>query len=248
MVAARSDNLAVTWRFLVSQSQGAPLGIVQRALLDPFFPRMDLSDVRVHRDEPSDRAARSLRADAFSLGSHLFFRAGRFNTSTAAGLALLGHELSHTRQIVSGEPARTVAERRQLEQEAESTEATLLRAFTIGRPLAEQKPPMTSGRGDRYVPVSLAHARPIAAAASQESVPREGRGSVARGPVTSGDSRTSHPLKADEGRVAAAGPGTTTASASPSDDPDSVMRAMLRTFERKLRTERERKGVDRWVP
>ena len=60
--------------------------------------RADLSAVRVHTDAAADRYARSLRADAFTCGSHIFFRTDAYRPGTTAGFRLLAHEAAHVVQ------------------------------------------------------------------------------------------------------------------------------------------------------
>jgi hypothetical protein len=54
--------------------------------------------VRVHDDRPAHRFARSIAAQAATLGSRIYFSEGRYQEGTHRGLALLGHELVHTLQ------------------------------------------------------------------------------------------------------------------------------------------------------
>ncbi|NYH92284.1 eCIS core domain-containing protein [Actinopolymorpha rutila] len=60
--------------------------------------RADLSAVRIHTDPAADRCTRLLRADAFTCGSHVFFRAGAYRPDTTAGFRLLAHEAAHVVQ------------------------------------------------------------------------------------------------------------------------------------------------------
>jgi hypothetical protein len=73
-----------------------------RQLPDPAFfsSRLghDIGKVRIHADERAARAARSLNARAFTLGSDVFFGVGEFLPETAAGRRLLVHELTHVAQ------------------------------------------------------------------------------------------------------------------------------------------------------
>jgi hypothetical protein len=57
-----------------------------------------LSGVRVHTDPAANEAARALRARAFTSGQDVYFAGGAYQPSTAAGQALLAHELTHTLQ------------------------------------------------------------------------------------------------------------------------------------------------------
>ena len=236
----------MTWRFLVTQSQGTALGIFQRVMLEPFFPGMNLADIRVHTGEPADRAARSLGADAFSLGRDIFFRARRFDTSTARGLALVSHELAHTRQIIAGEPIQSTLPRRELEHDATSTEVTVLRAFTSGMPRREEPSVVPAARiGHRYGPLSLESARATPVPSKEAtgvaaSAPR----SIASAAMSAVTTSHGQPLKAGEGRPATGG---AAGAAGGGDDPEAAARTLLRMLDRKLRTDKERRGVDRWV-
>jgi Domain of unknown function (DUF4157) len=81
----------------LSGSQGRPL---EPAVRRPFEQalRADLSAVRVHDDSAAHDLAHFIHARAGTLGSHIFFSAGRFAPSTDDGRTLLGHELVHTLQ------------------------------------------------------------------------------------------------------------------------------------------------------
>jgi outer membrane protein OmpA-like peptidoglycan-associated protein len=62
----------------------------------------DFSHVRVHTDSRAAEAARSIHADAFTVGQNIFFGSGRYATETSVGQQLLAHELTHTLQQRSG--------------------------------------------------------------------------------------------------------------------------------------------------
>ena len=65
-----------------------------------------LGGVRLHTDSVATRAADALGAEAFTLGEDVFFAAGRFAPETAAGRALIAHELAHVAQARRGEATR----------------------------------------------------------------------------------------------------------------------------------------------
>lgn len=67
----------------------------------------DFSDVRLHTDDAANAAAASVRADAFTSGSHIVFQRGRYDTTSAAGRHMLAHELTHVVQQRSGPVAGT---------------------------------------------------------------------------------------------------------------------------------------------
>jgi hypothetical protein len=62
----------------------------------------DFRHVRVHADQAADGLSRSLNADAFTVGSHIFFRASRYKPGTTEGRRLLAHELTHVVQQSAG--------------------------------------------------------------------------------------------------------------------------------------------------
>ena len=69
-------------------------------------PAFDLGQVRVHTDDVAAGAARSLRARAFTVGTHIGFAAGAYQPGSAGGRALLAHELAHVgQQVRDGRPA-----------------------------------------------------------------------------------------------------------------------------------------------
>jgi hypothetical protein len=58
----------------------------------------DFSAVRIHADARADKLARFARADAFTVGDRVYFRAGQYAPRTPAGDTLLTHELAHVVQ------------------------------------------------------------------------------------------------------------------------------------------------------
>lgn len=67
----------------------------------------DLSEVRVHAGDASSRAARTLGAEAFTVGSEIHFGEGRYDPESEHGKRLLAHEVVHTIQqprAVAGAP------------------------------------------------------------------------------------------------------------------------------------------------
>jgi hypothetical protein len=76
---------------------GEPLERSTRSALEPQFGR-DFSRVRVHKDAAADASARAVAAEAYTVGDHIAFAAGRYAPWTPAGLRLLTHELAHVAQ------------------------------------------------------------------------------------------------------------------------------------------------------
>jgi uncharacterized protein YacL (UPF0231 family) len=58
----------------------------------------DFSDVTVHTGKKADAAAKSINAEAFTIGSDIAFAKGNYNPSSMSGRKLLAHELTHVAQ------------------------------------------------------------------------------------------------------------------------------------------------------
>jgi len=97
---------------------GRPLGLDLRADLSEHMTSLgrtlDLDTVLVHEGAAADRLCRELRAEAFAIGRHVVFSAGRFDPADRAGMQLLAHELAHVWQqahgLVAGAHDRVVAD------------------------------------------------------------------------------------------------------------------------------------------
>ncbi len=62
----------------------------------------DPSLVRIHAGAESGRAASSLKAEAFTIGSDIFFNPGQYDPHSTRGKSLLAHELTHVVQQSQG--------------------------------------------------------------------------------------------------------------------------------------------------
>lgn len=106
----------------VLRSSGLPLDPAIRGFMESQFGH-SFSQVRIHTDERAAHSAREVSALAYTVGDHIVFGAGRYAPSSAAGVGLLAHELTHVVQQQSG---RTQAEQgvgspaSSYEQEADS--------------------------------------------------------------------------------------------------------------------------------
>jgi hypothetical protein len=60
--------------------------------------RHDFSRVRVHAGEDAARSASDVGANAYTVGEHVVFGAGRFGPDTPDGRRLIAHELTHVVQ------------------------------------------------------------------------------------------------------------------------------------------------------
>lgn len=88
---------------------GSPLPASEREFLEQRFGR-DLSAVRVHHDAASDRAAQSIQARAFAIGTDIGFAKGEYRPGTPAGRHLIAHETAHTiqHQSAAGAAPQTI--------------------------------------------------------------------------------------------------------------------------------------------
>ncbi|MGW1877917.1 eCIS core domain-containing protein [Streptomyces sp. NPDC001975] len=82
---------------VVARQPGQPLAPVVRARLEAVFDR-DLGDVRVHTGAEAAQSARSVDANAWTVGNHMAFAPGQYAPDTETGLRLLRHEVSHVVQ------------------------------------------------------------------------------------------------------------------------------------------------------
>jgi Domain of unknown function (DUF4157)/L,D-transpeptidase catalytic domain len=76
---------------------GRPLESALRTLMESRFGH-DFSRVSVHTDAEAARSARRLKAQAYTVGSDIYFGGGRYAPESTDGLRLLAHELTHVVQ------------------------------------------------------------------------------------------------------------------------------------------------------
>ena len=65
-----------------------------------FSSRMgyDFSNVKVHTDKEAAQSAKNINAKAYTIGNHIVFNEGQFNTQSPEGQKLMAHELVHVMQ------------------------------------------------------------------------------------------------------------------------------------------------------
>lgn len=116
---------------------GRPLAAGPRRIMERFL-QTDFGHVRIHAGPFAARVAAALKAQAFTIGRHIFFAKGKAAFHTPEGMALLGHELTHVRQghDISGFTSDGVLPVQVQEREAEQNQALLRRALPTERPLA----------------------------------------------------------------------------------------------------------------
>lgn len=102
----------------------------------------DLSRVRIHDDAEADRLARGVNAVAFTTGTDIFFRRGKYEPNTQTGLELLAHEVTHVQQQAQGRVGAGVDPDAGLEAEAKRMGARLAQ-LKVRRPAS--RPPQAEG-------------------------------------------------------------------------------------------------------
>jgi hypothetical protein len=69
----------------------------------------DFSDVRVHTGGRADESARSINAQAYTVGTDVVFRSGAYEPESTSGRHVLAHELAHVMQQKAGPVTGTPA-------------------------------------------------------------------------------------------------------------------------------------------
>lgn len=92
----------------VASRPGTPLAGDMRSFFESRMGK-DFRDVRIHTGVEADRAARSVVAQAFTIGSDIVFRSGEYRPGTREGRRLLAHELTHVIQQGAAPPLQTPA-------------------------------------------------------------------------------------------------------------------------------------------
>jgi hypothetical protein len=123
---------------LPAATGGQPLPPVARKVYERFFGA-DLGQVRVHTGSGAGSHARRMGAEAFTMGSHVFFAPGRYRPETPAGRELLAHELTHVVQQTGAGAAPVVRRRPEggagsaaAQPTMATVEGTGVASFTVG--------------------------------------------------------------------------------------------------------------------
>ena len=82
-------------------SGGAPLEPGLRADMEGRFGQ-DFGDVRIHNDDAAHQSAKSVNAQAYTVGSNIVFQRDKYDPGSEAGKHMLAHELTHVVQQRSG--------------------------------------------------------------------------------------------------------------------------------------------------
>ena len=96
----------------VLQSSGQPLDRTTREFMSKQFGH-DFGNIAIHTDTRAIESARAVNANAYTVGNHLVFGAGRYSPNTHTGKQLLAHELAHVLQQNSDGSAASLIQRQQ---------------------------------------------------------------------------------------------------------------------------------------
>ncbi len=90
-------NPATKSRLSETRGQGSPMSDSARAFMEAGFG-IDFGHVRINTGSSAGQLSRDLNAQAFTLGSDIYFNEGKYKPATMDGRQLLAHELTHVVQ------------------------------------------------------------------------------------------------------------------------------------------------------
>jgi RHS repeat-associated protein len=89
---------------LADPSGLVPISKCVQQILQKYFPDLDLTKVRLHSFEDTPWPLKlpfTQGASSWTLGNDIFFNQNEMDQSSAEGIALIGHELTHTEQYAA---------------------------------------------------------------------------------------------------------------------------------------------------
>ena len=86
---------------VVGSGGGSPLDSDTRAFMESRLGH-DFSDVRLHTGAEATESARSVQANAYTVGTDVVFRSDQWSPQTDSGRRMLAHELTHVVQQKAG--------------------------------------------------------------------------------------------------------------------------------------------------
>jgi len=108
---AGNDRAAIDPRGILNRlDDGSQMGSPLRSSAERFFGT-SFRDVRLHSGPRADALTGSLGAEAFTIGNHVAFAAGRYRPDTTEGQRLVAHELTHVIQQRRGITGVVLSER-----------------------------------------------------------------------------------------------------------------------------------------
>ena len=140
----------------VVRSPGSPLDSDTRSDMEARLGH-DFGDVRVHTDGEAGASAKSVQAQAYTVGNHVVFGEGSYQPGSDSGKRTLAHELTHVVQQRSGPVDGTPADggiqlshpSDRFEQEAERSADVAMASTSEVAPASAGPPAATSGTAQR---------------------------------------------------------------------------------------------------
>ncbi|MCJ8280901.1 MAG: DUF4157 domain-containing protein [Rivularia sp. ALOHA_DT_140] len=93
----QSSSSSQTLSVQIPKNGGSLLSQNTRTFFETRFNH-DFSQVRIHTGSQSAKAAQQINANAFTVGSNIYFNKAQYDTSSLEGMKLLAHELTHVIQ------------------------------------------------------------------------------------------------------------------------------------------------------
>jgi hypothetical protein len=93
---------------VIGSGGGSPLDSQTRGFMEERLGS-DFGDVRVHTGAGADESARSINAQAYTVGTDVVFQSGKYEPDSDSGRHMLAHELTHVVQQKAGPVAGTPA-------------------------------------------------------------------------------------------------------------------------------------------
>lgn len=118
----RQARRGLVQRVAAARSHGTALDTAAKRRLERSY-RAGLDGVRVHHDAESDSLTRSINAEAFTSGNHIFFQRGAYDPGSTTGFHTLAHEVAHSVQQASGPvPTRPMGDGLEVSEPSDSGE------------------------------------------------------------------------------------------------------------------------------
>jgi hypothetical protein len=114
---------------------------------------VDFSDVKIHTGADSNEKTHIMNAEAFAIGTDIYFKDGRYSPQTEEGIKLLAHELAHVAQYKLDKKMNFFEDINALEYEADKIEEEIgnLRLHSITKPILDKSGIPNTGAGETQV-------------------------------------------------------------------------------------------------
>jgi hypothetical protein len=211
----------------------------------------NLSEVRLH----TSPLVQTLRAEAFTSGSHVVFAPGQLDISTGKGLALLGHELTHIGQPLAFKQESSASQvfedshERAARQQEESIQNIVEHGWPKTHAMELQRPARPGGPS---LPTVSATSSFVQRLADEETGSDQQTGSAASSAASAGKSSAQAARAASPGASAAAGSSPSSGGAgapaggaggAPGGNVDALARQVYGILKNRLRAERDRREL-----